>query len=661
METKNGASENSETKQNQPHNHHFIPQFYLRHFVTKDTQGDKKKEKIYVIDKQHQRFEDEPRLIKHVGSENDYNTFWIDENHEDCASFERQLCTIEKRQAKLLERIKTEKSIKNIEKRELASLVAWMYGRVPIKKRIGKAIYDEMRYQLLDPYGVGNSVLLSGIKPPIYIDRTRENNILLEFIYFEPRKKVFLDVLETFQYMLISIPKESKKFFITSDNPVTIACKKELSARYFAFVFFHPDKEKHLELRMIPNYADFKNKSFNLFLPIDRKFGLWLHRNKAAEDRIRWDADDNLIDFLNSHTIASADKEIYAPEITDELKVLVKSYWIKQNTFVIDTTQYTQDTCDFFMRNVCNIKGNYTPEDLAREIKDKRLFYSMRVFPGRKDIVFFTADEPIPSTHECVLLEGNRKNWSKWLESHKLLVLFAPFQTNGIGSHGRKWISDKEDFHVNLIFYCDKILPFSQIAAYTACQLLARETMQTERFKIKWPNDVMVEDFDGWQNFKKIGGCLTAVRDEGTRYWTTVGIGINYNLEDFSNIDQPTASVKSFLNSFPGTHGLYRESDFTEDELHQSVQDFSNLFSKNLALIQYKGSAAFYDKEDPFFRFGSQNHWLYFGQKVTVFDEDRNKQLTGRFEKLTDDGALQLACDDGHTEVIRNGTGLKLA
>ena len=273
------------------------------------------------------------------------------------------------------------------------------------------------------------------------------------------------------------------------------------------------------------------------------------------------------------------------------------------------------------------------------------------------DTCYRIFEQPVTSTHAYAL----EQDWTEALKSNRHIVLFAPLQTNGIGSHGRRWVSNKENFHINLIFYADKILPFSQIAAYTACQLLARETMQTERFKIKWPNDVMVEDFDGWKNFKKIGGCLTAVRKENSRYWVTVGIGINYNLEDFSNIDQPTASVKSFLNSLHKKCGLYRENDFTRDELFQSVQRFAELFLKNLALVQKNGLAAFYDKEDLFCRFGSKNYWLYLGQKVTVFNEDKQMQLIGRFEKLTDDGALQLACDNGTTEVILNGTGLKSA
>ena len=271
------------------------------------------------------------------------------------------------------------------------------------------------------------------------------------------------------------------------------------------------------------------------------------------------------------------------------------------------------------------------------------------------DTCYWIFEQPVTSTHAYAL----EQDWTEALKNNRYIVLFAPLQTNGIGSHGRKWVSDKEDFHINLIFYANQILPFSQIAAYTACQLLTRETRQTERFKMKWPNDVMVEDWNG--GFKKIGGCLTAVRNEGARFWVTVGIGINYNLEDFSTIDQPTASVKSFLNSLHKKCGLYRENDFTRDELFQSVQRFAELFLKNLALVQKNGLKAFYDKENPLDQFGSKHYWLYLGQNVTVFDEDKKAHVTGKFEKLTDNGALQLACDDGKTEIVLNGTGLKLA
>lgn len=416
-------------------------------------------------------------------------------------------------------------------------------------------------------------------------------------------------------------------------------------------------------MRCVQNYAIFESKASELLLPIDRKLCLWLTHNDSVPHGNHFVCPKEDIDEYNVASILNADKEIYAPEITDELKILIKSRWDSMNTFQIDTTQFTQDACDFFMRNVCNVKSKYTTEDLAREIKDKKLFCFMRIFQHpigtKNNIEYCVSPKPIYSTHQVALSEANRPFWAQKLKTNKLIVFFVPLQTDGIGSHGRKWVSDKEDFHVNLIFYADQILPFSQIAAYTACQLLARETMQTERFKIKWPNDVMVEDWSG--AFKKIGGCLTEVRKEGSLYWVTVGIGINYNLEDFSNIDQQTASVKSFLNSFPKKCGLYRENDFTKDELFQSVQRFADLFLKNLALVQYNDLAAFYNEEDWKYRFGSKNYWLYLGQKITVFDEDKQMRLTGRFDKLTDDGALRLVCDDGKTEIVLNGTGLKLA
>lgn len=137
----------------------------------------------------------------------------------------------------------------------------------------------------------------------------------------------------------------------------------------------------------------------------------------------------------------------------------------------------------------------------------------------------------------------------------------------------------------------------------------------------------MVEDFGG--NFKKIGGCLSAVRKANSRYRVTVCVGLNYNLEDFSNIDQPITSIKSFLNSFPKEHGLYREKDFTKDELFQSVQNFAELFLKNLFFVQKFGLAAFYNEEDLGHRFGSKHYWLYLERNVTVFNEDKKQFLTG--------------------------------
>jgi hypothetical protein len=431
----------------------------------------------------------------------------------------------------------------------------------------------------------------------------------------------------------VEIPKDSKKFFITSDNPVAFIGKgTELQARYFVYPFDTGKKYSSVdedgrimtyreqENFILPNYADFEKKSFDLFLPIDPKLGLWLHDNKQLPDQILLPLQDKDVCFFWHHTISSADEKIYTSEITDELQTFMGNGVFFKNTIEVCPTRESR-AYDYFMKYVCGIEGNYTCEDFEREMKNKKCWDVACVnitVPGSRGGIKFCVYslKGDVSTHRIALSKEKRPAWEQKLKTLGLIVLFAPVQTNGVGSHGRKWVSNKEDFHVNLIFYCDQILPFSQIAAYTACQLLARETYQPEYFRIRWPNDVMVGHwFYGWQNFKKIGGCLTAVRKEEARYWVTVGVGINYNLEDFSNIDQPTISVKSFLNSFGRNHKSYRENDFTRDELFQSVQKFAELFLNNLAFVQKLGLAKFYDKEDPFWQFGSESYWLYLGQR----------------------------------------------
>lgn len=290
-------------------------------------------------------------------------------------TIENSLRVLEQQQAELLNRIKTEKSVKNIEKRELARLVAWMCCRVPLLKKLAKKITDELYCQLsknqLRP--------LSGM--PSCVDRAYENNSLLTFIYSEPQKKDFLDVLETFRYVLVIIPKEDKKFFITSDNPVAIVCNEELPPRYFVFAYCQPSCR--FAVQAIQNYAGFTNKSFQLFLPIDRKYAIWCHRNENNEEELfPLNRNDSQVDDYNSRTILSADEEIYAPEITDELKKLIKKYWSFRCTSAIDTGPFCQEETEFFMRNVCNIKGDYGEEDVSREIRNKGVRFLMCVsFP----------------------------------------------------------------------------------------------------------------------------------------------------------------------------------------------------------------------------------------------------------------------------------------
>ena len=144
-------------------------------------------------------------------------------------------------------------------------------------------------------------------------------------------------------------------------------------------------------------------------------------------------------------------------------------------------------------------------------------------------------------------IDSTQKEVLRRIESIKYsIVVISKIQTDGIGTHGRKWISNKN----NITFSIG--INFSNIKNNTNDDLLNVNINSIEGitiefakllvniFKsiygidcinIKYPNDLLI-------NGKKIGGILTEtklVRDN-VKY-LIVGIGINTNQTDFDNLD----------------------------------------------------------------------------------------------------------------------------
>jgi len=107
-------------------------------------------------------------------------------------------------------------------------------------------------------------------------------------------------------------------------------------------------------------------------------------------------------------------------------------------------------------------------------------------------------------------------------------------QTRGRGRRGRDWVSGANK---NLTFsillrggYEPRQLPSAAMAAAVAvAELLEAEGVNAD---LKWPNDVLV-------NGKKICGILS----EGISGGIIIGIGLNVNMEDAGEIDQPATSL----------------------------------------------------------------------------------------------------------------------
>lgn len=149
----------------------------------------------------------------------------------------------------------------------------------------------------------------------------------------------------------------------------------------------------------------------------------------------------------------------------------------------------------------------------------------------------------------CVFeeIDSTQKEVLRRIENIKdSIVVISKNQTDGIGTHGRKWISNKN----NITFSIG--INFSNIKNNTNDDLLNVNINSIEGitiefakllvniFKsiygidcinIKYPNDLLI-------NGKKIGGILTEtklVRDN-VKY-LIVGIGINTNQIDFDNLE----------------------------------------------------------------------------------------------------------------------------
>lgn len=128
-------------------------------------------------------------------------------------------------------------------------------------------------------------------------------------------------------------------------------------------------------------------------------------------------------------------------------------------------------------------------------------------------------------------------------------LVVTDFQTNGIGTHDRRWISgEKENIIISFV-----LNPKCNISKLTNITVILAESMikaiqNTYKIKldIKIPNDIVY-------NNKKLGGILTESIIEGEiAKKIYVGIGINLNEEKFpEEIKDIATSLKiEFKNEY---------------------------------------------------------------------------------------------------------------
>lgn len=130
-------------------------------------------------------------------------------------------------------------------------------------------------------------------------------------------------------------------------------------------------------------------------------------------------------------------------------------------------------------------------------------------------------------------------------------IIYTFNQKNGRGQRGNTWQSEpNKNVALSLILYPQFIKPESQflISKITALAIadlmsaLLKENDKTHEIRIKWPNDVYIDD-------KKIAGILIENNiNNNALNSSVIGIGINVNQENFEKNIPNAISLKLLLN-----------------------------------------------------------------------------------------------------------------
>lgn len=128
-------------------------------------------------------------------------------------------------------------------------------------------------------------------------------------------------------------------------------------------------------------------------------------------------------------------------------------------------------------------------------------------------------------------------------------IVITDFQTKGMGTHDRKWYSEKgKNLLFTLIIYPRCGVKELEGLTYdiASCMVRTIENLYKYKLDIKLPNDIMYKR-------KKIGGILTQIvtNSEKVRY-LLIGIGLNVNGENFNEEikNVATSLKKEFKEEF---------------------------------------------------------------------------------------------------------------
>lgn len=208
------------------------------------------------------------------------------------------------------------------------------------------------------------------------------------------------------------------------------------------------------------------------------------------------------------------------------------------------------------------------------------------------------------------------------------LWIQARTQTAGRGRRGREWVSPVGNLMATLLVAPER--PAAEAACLSFVASLAVHDavctwIDPDFVKVKWPNDVLVKG-------RKVSGILlesASTVDTSNLPWLAVGIGINL-------VHAP--SIANYPATFINEHG-------TAPDAREALSVLAMAWHRRFSLWQAAGF-------EP-----ARQAWLKVAAGIGQHIEVRLAQetLTGTFESVMHDGALQLLMPTGERRQVTAG------
>ena len=217
---------------------------------------------------------------------------------------------------------------------------------------------------------------------------------------------------------------------------------------------------------------------------------------------------------------------------------------------------------------------------------------------------------------------------NNWIIRHEenlsgVTLVYCVNQTSGRGQRGNTWESEPgKNITASIIFHPDNFPACQQFVISEAVALSIVDFLASMdvRAKVKWPNDIYVED-------KKICGILVEHKILGSEISRTIaGFGININQTRFISEAPNPISVKIIT-------GEEHDIDNAVKSLASFLEKYLNSLSFDNSRIHEDFLSKLWRKDDVFYPF---------------FDRKKNMRINARIKNVAKDGRLILIDDGGN-------------